>query len=128
MSLDFDTMPFKSFDITLESWGKQGILLLNSALTCEMNNIGSHVMLWRPFVSKLLQNLSKIETGLIYVLFGTQAQTFEPYINPRLNDIIKVNHPAYYARIGEPMPNDVWTKINSLLIGKYGTSIQWCTD
>ena len=43
-----------TFDPTLESWAKQGILMINSALTVEMNKVGSHTMLWRPFISKLL--------------------------------------------------------------------------
>lgn len=128
MSLDEDSMPFKSFDITMESWARQGILMINSALTCEMNRIGSHVMLWRPFMTKLLQNLSQWETGIVYVLFGSQAQTFEPYINSKSNIIIKANHPAFYARTGMPMPNVVFTEINSIMIGNYGIPIQWCTD
>ena len=32
-------------DISLESWVQQGVLLLNSALTVEINNIGAHVMI-----------------------------------------------------------------------------------
>ena len=128
LSLDSDSMPFKSFDITMESWAKQGILMLNSALTCEMNRIGSHIMLWRPFITKLLKNLSEWETGIVYVLFGTQAQTFEPYINNKLNTVIKVNHPAFYIRTGTSMPNEVFTEINSIMIKTYGTPIQWCTD
>ena len=47
-----------NFDETLESWATQGILMLNSALTCEVNKPGSHSLLWRPFISSLLQNLS----------------------------------------------------------------------
>ena len=46
------------FDNTLESWAKQGVLLLNSALTTECNKIGAHVLLWRSFIIQLLQNLS----------------------------------------------------------------------
>ena len=128
LSIYEDSMPFKHFDITMESWARQGILMINSALTCEMNRIGSHVMLWRPFITKLLQNLSNYETGMVYVLFGTQAQTFEPYINNKLNTIIKVSHPAFYARSNTPMPNKVFTEINSIMMKTYGTSIQWCTD
>ena len=64
-----------TFDQTLESWAKQGILMINSALTVEMNRIGSHVMIWRPFIAKLLKNLSEYDTAIIYVLFGRQAQT-----------------------------------------------------
>ena len=33
-----------TFDQTLESWAKQGILMINSALTCEMNKVGSHTI------------------------------------------------------------------------------------
>lgn len=66
------------FDPTLESWAKQGVLMLNSALTVEAYKTGSHTMLWRPFISKLLQNLSSYCPGIIYVLFGEQAKTFRP--------------------------------------------------
>ena len=46
-----------TFDNSLESWAKQGILMINSSLTCEVNRIGSHTNIWRPFVSKLVKNL-----------------------------------------------------------------------
>lgn len=117
--------PPLKFDVTLESWARQGILMLNSALTCEMSKAGSHVMLWRPFMSKLLQNLSNKETGLVYVLFGEQAQTFEPYINKKVNSIIKVHHPAYYARTHTKMPYWVFTELNKLMRDTYGIPIKW---
>lgn len=116
---------FIEFDITLESWAKQGILMINSALTCEVGKVGSHINLWRPFISKLLKNLSKYETGIIYVLFGSQARAFKPYINKNFNDIIEVEHPAYFARTNQIMPYNIFTDINKLLKGKYGTTIEW---
>jgi uracil-DNA glycosylase len=117
--------PPLKFDVTLESWAKQGILMINSALTCEMNKVGSHVMLWRPFISKFLQNLSNSNTGLVYVLFGDQAQTFEPYINKRLNSVIKVHHPAFYARTHTKMPYWVFTELNKMMKDSYGIPIKW---
>lgn len=113
------------FDITLESWAKQGILMINSALTCEVGKVNSHVNLWRPFIAKLLKNLSEHETGMIYVLFGSQAKTFKPYINKNYNDIIEVEHPAYFARTGQIMPYSVFTDVNKLLKGRYNTTIEW---
>lgn len=113
------------FDPTLESWAKQGILMINSALTVEMDKIGSHVMLWRPFIADLLKRLSDNETGIIYVLFGRQAQSFKPYINKNFNTILEENHPAYYAMIGTKMPSTLFNKIDELLIGKYGETIEW---
>ena len=113
------------FDPTLESWAKQGILMINSALTVEMNKIGSHVMLWRPFIASLLKKLSENKTGIIYVLFGKQAQTFKPYINKQFNIVLEENHPAYFARTGEAMPHTVFEQISKLTKGMYGMPITW---
>lgn len=122
MSLDESLASFRSFDITMESWASQGILMINSALTCELNRVGSHVMLWRPFLSKLLLNLSRDRGDIVYVLFGNQAQTFEPYIK---GTILKERHPAFYARMNVPMPNKVFCDINAAISGE---PIHWCGD
>ena len=114
-----------TFDQTLESWAKQGILMLNSALTVEMNRIGSHVMLWRPFIAKLLKNLSEYDTAIVYVLFGRQAQTFKPYINSRFNHIIEIEHPAYFARSGTKMPYQLFIDISNKVKRIYGVPIKW---
>lgn len=116
------------FDITLESWAKQGILMINSALTCKINEVGSHVNMWRPFVSKLLKNLSEKESGIIYVLFGRQAQTFKPYIRKDYNFIIEIEHPAYFARTQTIMPHRVFTDIDKILKDYYDTKIVWYNE
>ena len=113
------------FDPTLESWAKQGILMINSALTVEMNKIGSHVMLWRPFIASLFKKLSENDTGIIYVLFGKQAQTFKPYINKQFNTVLEENHPAYFARTGKAMPHTVFEQISKLTKEMYGMPITW---
>lgn len=112
------------FDQTLESWAKQGILMLNSALTVEINKIGSHTMLWRPFISKLIKNISSINTGIIYVLFGEQARTFKPYIGKN-NIILEEKHPAYYARINKRMPSFIFNEVSKLTKEKYNKPIKW---
>ena len=113
------------FDPTLESWAKQGILMLNSALTVELNKVGSHTALWRPFIAKLLKNLSVYDTAIVYVLFGKQAQSFNPYINSRFNHIFEIEHPAYFARNGTKMPSKLFSDINSILKGLYNEEIRW---
>lgn len=116
---------FITFDNSLESWAKQGILMINSALTCEVNRIGSHTNIWRPFISKFVKNMSNLERGIIYVLFGKDAQSLKPYINSKYNNIIEVQHPAYFARINQKMPYSIFTDINKLLYGRYGERIKW---
>ena len=113
------------FDNSLESWAEQGILMINSALTVETNKIGSHTQLWRPFMSQFIKSLSNSHKGIIYVLFGEQAQTFEPYINKQGNYILKEKHPAFYARSHKLMPSLVFYEINSYLRNLYGEEIIW---
>lgn len=112
-----------TFDPTLESWAKQGILMLNSSLTVEVNKIGSHTMYWRRFMSKFINNLSRYNTNLVWVLFGELAQTFAPYIFQ--GKVFKVKHPAYYARTNTDMPCSIFSEVNDYL-RKCGTEINWC--
>lgn len=112
------------FDPSLESWAKQGILMLNSSLTVETGKAGSHTMLWRPFISGFLERFSQINTGIVYVLFGNTAHTLKPYIG-RYNDVLEIEHPAYYARIHKEMPSELFYRINSILKARYGNIINW---
>jgi uracil-DNA glycosylase len=114
-----------TFDQTLESWARQGILMINSALTVEMNKVGSHTMMWRPFISKLLRNISENNLAGVYVLFGKQAQTFKPYINSKSNFIIEVEHPAYFARNGTKMPHQLFADVSNKVKEIYGVPIDW---
>ena len=113
-----------TFDPTLESWAKQGILMINSALTTEVGKIGVHMMKWRPFMIALLKQMSMINTGIIYVLFGSQAQILEPYISKN-NYVLKIEHPAYFARTNKKMPYHIWKDINKILYDLYGERIEW---
>ena len=114
-----------TFDPSLEKWEAQGVLMLNSALSCEIGRVGSHFLLWKPFITSLLTNLSEHMTGVVYVLMGNQAQGFESCINKQFNHVIRIRHPSYYARTKSRMPSDVWQKINNILIGQNGYGIEW---
>lgn len=120
-----------NFDPSLVYIAEQGVLMINSALTVEMNKPGSHSMIWRPFVSTLLRNLSNMNHNIIFVLFGSQARTFRPYINKE-NFCVELVHPAYYARAGgeeqqegESVYGGLWRSINALLISMGEKEISW---
>lgn len=112
------------FDITLESWCKQGVLMINSAFTCEVNNIGSHFNIWKEFTSKLLNNISKYDNGFVFILFGKQAQSFKSDIVGN-HLILEEYHPAYYARNNSKMPDTIFLEANKYLKNKYGQTIEW---
>lgn len=114
-----------TFDPTLESWAKQGILMLNSALTTEVGKVGIHTLKWRPFIGSFLKNMSEKNTGIIYVFFGSQAKSLNTYINNNNNYKLFIEHPAYYARLNKRMPSDIWYTVQKLVYNIYGTLIEW---
>lgn len=114
-----------NFDPSLEKWEEQGVLMLNTALTCLAGKAGSHTLVWMPFIKTLLANLSKHLTGVVYVLMGSNAEAFEPCIDKKFNHILKTKHPSWYARTNTPFPKDLWKEINEILIGQNGYGIQW---
>lgn len=116
-----------NFDTSLESWEAQGVLLLNTALSCTIGKPGSHALLWQPFISYFLTRLVQCTSAVIYVLMGSSAQALEPYIAKGCNHIIKCKHPAWYARQHEKMPN-IWRQINNILISLNGYGIEWCSN
>ena len=112
------------FDPTLKSWCKQGILMLNSALTTKIGYTGVHTMIWRPFIKHLLIKLSEYNTGIIYVLFGDIAKSFKPFIGKN-NIILEEKHPAYYARTNTRMPSNIFIKLEELIKLKYNEKIKF---
>ena len=124
--IDF-SIPHKSiiFDPTFEHWERQGVLMLNSALSCTRGKPGSHSLMWRPFIRNLLTNLSGSTAGIVYLLMGSAAQSFEQYINHTSNHVIRCEHPSYCARTGKPLSSEIWKEINAILVNQNGNGIQW---
>ena len=61
--------------------------------------------------------MSRYMTACVYVLFGEEAKTFEPYIC-QYNFVIKEIHPSYYARNHNKHRYDLWDEINNHLNNK----------
>ena len=112
----------------LEKWAEQGVLLLNTALSCQTDKPASHTLLWRSFMKTLLTNLSMTTIGIVYVLMGTAAQGYETFIDHKANHILYTRHPSWYARNNIQMPSDIWRQVDQILVGINGYGIQWFED
>lgn len=111
------------FDPSLESWAKQGILLLNSALTVKRGVPGSHTQAWNPFIEKLLVAISA-QTNACFVLLGKTAWAFKDCIFDNGRGVFMEYHPAYYARNSTPMPNTVWKNMIGYVQENYGVTLK----
>lgn len=120
--------PERTFDVTLESWANQGLLMLNTALSVSPGKPGSHSLQWRLFMHKLLSSFSLYNTGMTYVLFGKQAQSFKASISPLSGDIFEVSHPANVARNAECYPSNLFHDIHKSIMDKTGQDMQWFNE
>lgn len=66
--------------LDLERWVKQGVFLVNTALTLIENKPGSHVALWRRFTIKWIEALSEYNRDIVWLLWTDQTLKFLPYI------------------------------------------------
>lgn len=110
------------FDVTFENWEKQGILMLNSALTVRENAPGSHQAFWNPVIEDVLKFLSGIG-NIFFCLLGRTAQDFAYSIDPSKNLICYDFHPAFYARKGEAMSYRVWDEMRKYVKEKRGITL-----
>ncbi len=111
----------------LTRWANQGVLLLNSALTCEIDKVGSHYNVWKEFIAYTMDILNFTDTGLIFVLMGKQAQELEGLIGEH-HYIIKTTHPAYASYTKQAWDcNDMFNEINKIITGQNGPDfkIKW---
>lgn len=114
----------------LESWARQGVLLLNSTLTVQRNTpLSHHGIGWELFTDAIVKELFKKKGPPIFVLFGKNAQkkilhakTFAHH-----NDIVclSASHPSPFAAYRGFFGSKPFSKINDHLIEKGERPISW---
>ena len=117
----------KEYDVDLTRWANQGVLLLNSALTCQVDKVGSHYSIWQEFIAYVMDILNYTDSGLIFVLMGKQAQELEGMIGDH-HHIIKVSHPASAAYTKTVWDcGNMFNEINKIIKGQNGPEfkIEW---
>lgn len=110
---------------TLANWSNQGVFLLNTALTVEKGNPGSHLDLWKPFIKVVLDILAKQSEPIVWILFGEKAQAYEKYV-PKNHYLLKAEHPsASYHNGTEWNHEDVFRRANKFYEEGFRKDIKW---
>ncbi len=79
----------------LEKWAKQGVLLLNATLTVRAGNAGSHQgMGWETFTDRVIQTISDLRAGVVFLLWGKYAQAKRELINTDKHFVLTAPHPS----------------------------------
>ncbi len=80
----------------LESWAKQGVLLLNSSLSVRANSPASHFYIgWEKFTDSIIERLSQNKDNLVFMLWGSFARKKKILIAPDKNHLVlEAPHPS----------------------------------
>lgn len=103
---------------------KQGVLMLNSALTVEKDKAGSHKDVWLPFTKFLLKEIIG-PTGVPVVFMGKEAQVYTGVVE-HTNPTFEISHPASASYVGGLWDTkDTFTKVNECIWGSNKETIMW---
>jgi uracil-DNA glycosylase len=79
----------------LESWARQGVLLLNATLTVRAHQAGSHQNKgWEQFTDAAIRALSEQKDGLVFLLWGAYAQAKQSLIDTGRHHVLRAPHPS----------------------------------
>lgn len=89
----------------LESWGRQGVLLLNTCLTVEAGAPASHAQKgWEALTDEIIQAVSQSSEPVVFMLWGGHAQAKKSLIAPGRHLVLTANHPSPLSARRPPQP------------------------
>lgn len=110
----------------LDSWAKQGVLLLNATLTVRAHEPNSHKDLgWETFTDFIIKEISEKKENVVFVLWGAFAQKKASLIDSTKHFIIQSAHPSPFSVYRGFYGSKPFSKINNYLISKNKKSINW---
>jgi len=110
----------------LMRWADQGVLLLNSTLTVEQGNAGSHQTIgWETFTDAVIETLSDNKQHLVFMLWGRFAQEKGKKIDYTKHLVLQAPHPSPLSAHNGFFGCKHFSKANRYL-SKYGLEpIEW---
>ena len=118
------TMPSGKGNLT--SWAQQGVLLLNAALTVRANEPFSHSKIgWATFTDAVIQKISELKTGVVFLLWGRFAQEKQSLIDETKHYVLKAAHPSPFSADKGFFNCKHFSKTNHLLQQQGKDPIDW---
>jgi uracil-DNA glycosylase len=118
----------------LSGWARQGVLLLNCALTTVLGASNSHADIWKTYTDGVLRELAAIAPPPVFILLGGFAHAKCDIVGNGTN-VLKWGHPSplNFANKEEKNPKnfiycDVFTRANGILTARGLPPINWNPD
>jgi uracil-DNA glycosylase len=96
-------------DGSLVRWAKQGVLLLNTCLTVQAGQAGSHARWgWEVLSDQLVKTVAQSSRPVVFMLWGAHAQAKRDLIEAAGNSVqhlvLMANHPSPLSALRAPVP------------------------
>ena len=110
----------------LSSWAKQGVLLLNSTLTVNKNQAGSHQFLnWEKYTDEIIKIINRTKKHVVYILWGNWAFNKKRFIDDKNNLIICSSHPSPLSAYHSFFNSKPFSRTNNYLSKNNIAKIIW---
>lgn len=110
----------------LERWAKQGVFLLNTALTVKAYEPNSHKNFgWEKFTDSVISLISKQKTGIVFLLWGSNAIQKSVLIDKSNHTILTSVHPSPLSAYRGFLGCKHFSKTNEILISQNQKPIDW---
>ncbi len=104
----------------LDHWQQQGVMLLNSALSTGVGEVGSHIGYWRSCVRGIVFDYIQSNRNIVVLCLGAKARNLVKNMDIDKKKILYKQHPN--ARNCNIQGSDVFLKVNELIRGH---AIDW---
>lgn len=110
----------------LIDWAKQGVFLLNTALTVRHNIANSHSCYnWNIFTDSVLSYLNEKKDHLVFILWGNNARQKKVLIDSNKHFIVESPHPSFFSANRGFFGSKPFSKTNNWLIANQQMPIDW---
>jgi uracil-DNA glycosylase len=110
----------------LTKWAKQGVLLLNAALTVRANEPASHSKIgWMDFTNDVIKIISDQKKEIVFLLWGNFAQQKQFLIDATKHKILKAAHPSPLSAHNGFFGSKHFSSTNIYLAQHGKTPIDW---
>ena len=120
-----DTGMVSNLDGDLRAWARQGVLLLNSALTVDEHKPGSHSGIgWNNFIFDVIDSLNK-KGRVVFMLWGNNAKKYLNMIDRNTNLVLTSTHPSPLSAYKGFFGCKHFSKCNNYLRKNNSEPIHW---
>jgi uracil-DNA glycosylase len=110
----------------LNRWADQGVFLLNTVLTVNAHEPNSHKKFgWETFTNTVIEKINSEQEGVVFLLWGSQAQKKIELIDQSKHHILKTVHPSPLSAYRGFFGCKHFSKANELLISHGLEPINW---